>query len=145
MSKLLFTIGLPRSGKSTYLKNTDKRYSIVCADEIRLALYGQRYFAGGELFVSAIKEIMIKSLLSNGNDIIVDGTHTTQNSINKILSIDNEANGIFIPTHPDICKQRAIETEQLDLIPIIDKMVQNLKELPQSLKDKFNIKADWLK
>ena len=96
MGKLYFTIGLPRSGKTTKcnvwaqdyhteivghqlifneLNNSNPR-TIVCADEIRLAVYGQRWWTEGEELVHAIQRIMIVSLL-NRHDVIVDGTHTT--------------------------------------------------------------------
>ena len=44
-------IGLPRSGKSTYVKNflrKNLKCVVVSADQLRYLVYGQQFFAGGE-------------------------------------------------------------------------------------------------
>lgn len=137
--QLHFTIGLPRSGKTTYCKewaNQEKGRVVVNADSIRLALSGDRYNSLCEPQVHATKLVMIRSLLLYGYDVMVDGTHTTKRSIIELLNIDPmEHFGIdenvyphVVETHPDVCILRAKETGQDDLIPVIYKMVDNLHE-----------------
>jgi predicted kinase len=137
--RLHFTIGLPRSGKTTYCKqwaDQDKGRVVVNADSIRLALSGDRYNSLCEPQVHATKLVMVRSLLLYGYDVMVDGTHTTKRSILELLYIDPmERFGIdedvyphVLETHPDVCVQRARETGQNDLIPVIDRMVNNLNE-----------------
>jgi predicted kinase len=145
MSNLYFTIGLPRSGKSTFcnkwvtnsiniLDNNRFTYNaspyypaspprtIVCADSIRLALTGERWNLNIEDIVDVVKHTMIKSLLLRGMDVIVDGTHTTLHNIKKLFRIDNQAKYVFIDTSAEICRNRAIADNMSDLIPVIDRM-----------------------
>ena len=74
MKTLLLTIGLPRSGKSTWA--IEKGYPIVNRDSIRFAIGGSiRYFEEEER-VSEIEKIMVISLFKAGHDhVIIDATH----------------------------------------------------------------------
>lgn len=153
---LYYTIGLPRSGKSTlcdkwvsyemdinwnqfepYVREEilspnqqiENSRVIVCSDDIRMALHGCRFNSLAESMVGSIKEIMVRALLRRGFDVIVDGTHTTENSIKKILSLDKNAQYVYINTSAEKCKERARETDQEDLCPVIDRMEFNLEEL----------------
>ena len=161
MGKLYFLIGLPRSGKSTFAQKwlnqeidivdnslfitksknfmTHRIYTprtIVCADDIRLSL-GHRWNGHIEPFVNAIKLTMIKTLLYK-HDVLVDGTHTTTKSILELLNIDRDALPFVIYTNPQICKQRAKETNQEDLYSIIDRMYFQLLEMSQCEYIKIN-------
>ena len=161
MGKLYFLIGLPRSGKSTFAQKwlnqeidivdnslfitksknfmTHRIYTprtIVCADDIRLSL-GHRWNGHIEPFVNAIKLTMIKTLLYK-HDVLVDGTHTTTKSILELLNIDRDALPFVIYTNPQICKQRAKETNQEDLYSIIDRMYFQLLEISQCEYIKIN-------
>lgn len=128
--RLYFTSGMPRCGKSTYceewVKQAPKRV-IVCSDDIRLALHGHRYEPLAETIVFGIKHIMIRSLLSRGFDVIVDGTHSTEISIQRILEIDQNAICIMFDTSKEECIKRALATGQNDLIPAIERIYDNLE------------------
>lgn len=144
--KLSFLMGLPRSGKSSVAsqwikgemqftssrrsmrnKSIDQPRVIVCADDIRLAL-GHRWNSLTEGFVDATKHTMIRALLQN-HDVLVDGTHTTLTHIQRLFEIDSEVEFFFIDTPPDICKIRAEESGQTDLLPVIDRMAGQLMDL----------------
>lgn len=144
MNNLWFTVGLPRSGKSTICKewlsydssNIDNSWSanvgnhprvVVCADDIRLSM-GHRWNSYVEDFVQATKLIMIRTLLKK-HDVIVDGTHTTKNSIIQLLNINPNAKPILIRTPPSVCIERAKSTGQDDLESVIWRMVDNLENL----------------
>lgn len=129
---LYFTIGCARSGKSTYCDEWVKaapNRAIVCADNIRLALHGQRYQSLAEPMVHAIKDVMIRSLLARGIDVIIDGTHTTEQSIKAVLQADKNAVAIVFDTPANVCKERARATGQEDLYKVIDRMDSQLKKL----------------
>lgn len=131
-SKLYFTIGMPRCGKSTFCDRFVKENSnrvIVCSDDIRKALHGQRYEPLAETMVFAIKHVMIRAHLSRGATVIVDGTHSTDISIQRLLEIDECAVGIVFDTPKEVCIQRAIESKQMDLIPAINRIESNLLKL----------------
>lgn len=101
MPELLFTIGPPRSGKSTYCTNWAKEApnrAIVCADSIREAL-GFEFRQENETLIQGMKDTMIRALLNRGQDVIVDGTHSTSRSVQRMFAIDNNATPIWIPSY----------------------------------------------
>lgn len=153
---LYYTVGLPRSGKSTlcnqWINRTVKIENfefvplgiretnmgnprvVVCADDIRLSLHGQRYQEEAEEMVHSIKHVMVRAYLIRDFDVLVDGTHTSHNSVDKLHDIAIQLNAEFIPTPTNIltsvelCKERAKATNQEDLIPVIDRMNTQLME-----------------
>jgi len=156
--KLSFTIGLPRSGKSTFCeqwvqKRDDKTVKgtmeamasreyiiwnrnprvIVSGDSFRRALHGHSYINNAEGMVFASMDVAIKALLLSGHDVIVDETSTTKGTILRYLRIDINAEPIWIDTPAEVCKQRAIDTNKPYLLGPIDRMAAQLAEL----------KADW--
>ena len=146
MNKVTAVIGLPRSGKNTFCgkwaneKDPDGlRRFIVSGDWVRLAYYGKRYIGKLEKFVHPIYETMIEALLmQDGIHLMLNDTHTSKHSIEKILNIDINTQFIFIDTSPEICKRRAYETNQADLVEggVIDRMYDHLKTLASlSIKD----------
>lgn len=131
-SKLYYTVGMPRCGKSTFcdkFASEQPNRVIVCSDNIRKALSGQRYQPLAETMVFAIKHIMIRSHLERGATVIVDGTHSTEISIQRLLEIDNNAVAIIFDTPAEECIKRAINTNQEDLIPVIKRIEKNLLKL----------------
>jgi len=122
--------GLPRSGKSTQAKwiQQETGAPVVSKDAIRLALHGQRYLAEREGQVKEAYYLLLKALAFGGNKvIIIDECNVNQPSTIKILKEVLEGFEIdFIfhvcSTSPEVCKQRAIECNQRDLIPVIDSM-----------------------
>jgi hypothetical protein len=158
--RLHVLIGLPRSGKSTYANKwireiVPRPRAIVSGDDIRQALTGERYNSHSEIYVQAIKKTSIEAQLLRGHDVIVDGTHTTWNSLRVLLKIDPEAEFIFYPpeivdgfdtssdvfwAHVDECRARAISSGQSDLLPVISRMIDNLIHLINGFE--INIEAE---
>lgn len=143
--RLYFLIGLARSGKST-ISNRWAKHEIsfnndgviiynqpildfeprvtVNADQWRLAL-GHRYNSWAEPIIHGQVQIAVRALLKNHN-VLVDETNTNENSILKWLEEDIDAIPVFVNTTAEVCKQRAIATNQADLLPIIERMNINL-------------------
>lgn len=134
MSNLVVSVGSCRSGKTTFFKKWmletgEKPRVVVTTDNIRLALHGKRYNHHSEALVFSIKEIMIKTLLLEQYEVGICGTHTTETSIRRILEIDPNAKFIVFDPPIEVLKQRAIDTNQADLLPVIDRHHKQLKHL----------------
>lgn len=132
IGKLYFCVGCQRSGKSTYCSkwaSEKPNRVIVCSDDIRLALHGQRYEPLAETMVFAIKHIMIRAHLSRGFDVIVDGTHSSNVSIKRILEIDRNATAIMFDTPQEECLRRAKATGHLDLAGPIARIGRQIDEI----------------
>lgn len=123
---LIAFVGLPRSGKSTIASKLAKELGcpIVCKDSIRLALHGKRYEAKAEDHVRAIAKTMIRSLFLRGHEVVIaDETHFSKLARQHLKDDDlYEVQWYPVMTSPEICKERAIATNQPDLIPVIDEM-----------------------
>lgn len=135
MPELHATIGLPRSGKSTFCNEwvtKGPKRVIVCSDDIRKSLHGRRYELLAETMVFAIKHIMTRSLLNRGFSVIVDGTHSSEISIQRLLEIDKDTNFHYIDTDKTTCIQRAIKDNQDDLIPAIERINGNIEKMKLS-------------
>lgn len=150
--KLYFTIGLPRSGKSTYcdlwvrespviITNTwggprgkvSRPRVMVAGDDFRFALHANNYIPDSEPMVFAMMDIAIRAHIHRGIDVIVDETATTEGTIKRYLRIDPEATPVWVNTPVDVCKQRAIETNRSYLIPPIERLAAQFEKL----------KAEW--
>ncbi len=105
--RLVYMIGLPRSGKSTFVNKwvqTMPGRTIVNGDSIRLALHGEGFIKEREKEVYDIGLVMVKSLLLNGLDVLVDETNTTPDE-RKVWQ-DMGGVGIFVDTPLDKCIDR---------------------------------------
>jgi predicted kinase len=118
-------VGLPRSGKSTIVKQLSKELCapVVRRDDIRLALHGRRYESLAEEFIKAISDVMLRSLILSGHKtIIVDETNYSRAARERLKGPDRNVVFYEVPTPPEVCKERAIATGQHDLLDVIDDM-----------------------
>lgn len=122
---LLAMYGLPRSGKTTLCKQLSKELQapVVNRDTIRLALHGHAYLGKAEPFVKAISNVMIEALFLYGAPIVIcDETCYSRAARNALKSPLYDIRFYEVPTPPEVCKERAIATDQAYLLPVIDEM-----------------------
>lgn len=123
------SIGLPRSGKSTFCrdwKKWDYNRVVLSGDDFRYAITNQRFELCAELHVRANLMAAVRALHRAGYHVFVDETNTSIAHIKEILDIDHNANFYIFYTDKQTCKNRAIDCNQQDLIPSIDRMYENL-------------------
>lgn len=112
-------MGLPRSGKTTFSRNF--RYPIVCPDSIRLAHHGHRYIQSAEPFIWTVAPLMLKSLFLTGyRRVVVDATNMTPRTRSAWVDPLWDYLFIHIKTDAETCKERAIASDQENLIQVID-------------------------
>jgi len=131
---LICTVGLPRSGKSTWAKTYAKSLGapIVNRDSIRLVLHGQRYIQEAEDMVLAIAKLMVKSLfLAGHSSVILDETNVSRKRRDSWRSDLWDMEFVTFDADAETCKKRAIETNQLDLIPVIDFMASQFEPVAE--------------
>lgn len=123
---LLMTIGLPRSGKSTWARQ--QAVPIVCPDAIRLALHGQPYIKTAEPLVWATAKLMVASLFEAGHEtVILDATNTIARYRDEWLDDRWECRYVLFGTHKDECIRRAIASDQEYLLPVIHRMAEGFE------------------
>jgi predicted kinase len=121
MNELILTVGLPRSGKSTWARQ--QNLPMVNPDSIRLALYGQAFIIDAEDMVWTIAKYMVKSLFLAGHEtVILDATNTTEKRRDFWVSEKWLCKYKLFDTNEEECIKRARESNQLALIPVIQNM-----------------------
>ena len=124
------TVGLPRSGKSTWA--LQQEYPVVNPDSIRLALHGQPFISLAEPFVWAIAKVMVRALFITGhNTVILDATNTTNARREEWVSKSWEQKFVVFDTPIYECINRAKESDKEYLIPVIEKMSMEM-EIPEN-------------
>lgn len=130
MNTLILTVGLPRSGKTTWA--LQQKVPTVCPDAIRLAMHGRRFWGPAEKSVWAQAWTMVASLFLAGHQIvIVDATHMTQKRRDFWESPSmgdhqdwptwNVALHV-IGTPAETCIARARAAGDQEIIPVIERM-----------------------
>ena len=118
---LVLTVGLPRSGKSTWSRK--QNCPIVNPDSIRLALYGGTFKEEAEPMVWSMALYMVRALFYAGHSkIILDATNITKE---RRVFWENEFWDVeyhYLNTPKDICIERARREGNETLVPIIEKM-----------------------
>ncbi len=133
MKKLILTVGLPRSGKTTWARQ--QGHPIVNPDSIRLALHGQRFYAPAELLVWATARLMVDALFRAGHEtVIVDATHVAEKRRAqwKEWFPNHEVELHVVPTDPTTCLARAQQENDAEIAPVILRMA-----------DEWDLAVDW--
>ena len=119
MSTLHLMIGIPGSGKSTYvnklLKTTEgKNLKLVSTDKVR---QDNPNLPESEVFPTVYKTM--GEYLNNGVDVIFDATNITPKVRSRLINnlkqyvLDFDICGYFFPTYSKICMNRVIERNKL--------------------------------
>jgi predicted kinase len=120
-NKLIMLIGFPRSGKTTWARK--QGLPIVNPDSIRLAIHGHRFIELSEGLVWAIAKIMVYALfLAGHNKVILDACNVSEKRRSAWFSNNWDIEYQWINTNKKTCIERAQKENDLEIIPIIEKM-----------------------
>lgn len=120
------TIGVPGSGKSTYLKKI-KNFKVISRDAVRFAILDKyntdEYFSHEvEVWAEFVKEI--KDALDAGEDVVADATHLSKGSRRKLLNAvmpkhgENKlVIGIYFDVPLDVCLERNAQRTGRAFVP----------------------------
>jgi predicted kinase len=126
--KLIVTVGIPRSGKSTWSRESG--FPIVNPDSIRLALHGKTFLPERENEVWHIARMMVSSLFLAGHRVVVlDATNITRLRRNEWVSPNWQTNYKVFTTDKSTCIERAIDGNREDLVPVIERMASQFDPL----------------
>lgn len=129
--ELVAMVGLPRSGKSTYVDDMLSNFDIICADDIRLAM-GTQFEPKLEPFVWAIHDTMLRAMMIRKRNIVLDETNTSIKRIDKYYSFCKEYKYnlklLYINTPINVCLTRNIGEGSVPE-EVIYRMDEQLQEL----------------
>lgn len=140
MNTLLITVGLPRSGKSTWSRKTG--HPVVNPDSIRLALHGQAFYGPAEAFVWATAHLMVQALFGAGHEtVVLDATNISKRRRDEWRSKDWVCEYVEFATSHIVCIERAYATGKPELVPIIERMNASI-EWPDLLQKGMRLTFD---
>jgi predicted kinase len=140
MAQMILMCGLPRSGKTTWAKDNRKSWVddsrpdkfIISADALRQIVYNQRYWQDGETLMWSIHDIILKVALFQGIDIIIDECNISKKRRSPLIKIAKnygyEVYCVYLTTSWVDCIDRANKDNDLEIIPIIERMSNNFEE-----------------
>jgi len=129
MEKLILTVGLPKSGKSTWAKEYSGEHNVpmVNPDSIRYALHGEKYIQSYEDEVWHIAKVMTDALFLAGHkEIIIDATNINDQARSIWESGDREIEYKNFEVSKEECIERAEEEGDYEIIPIISSMARRI-------------------
>lgn len=128
---LVVMVGLPYSGKSTTARRFFRPFAaIVSPDAIRVALTGTRFFAPIEPLVWAIAKLMIRVLFLTGYDTVcIDICAGTRKRRAEWMSREWETKFFLVETSAGVCIQRAKDSGDEVIVPVIEKMAMEWEPL----------------
>lgn len=118
---LIATVGLPRSGKTTWAQQIG--YPVVNPDAIRLALHGQRFAQAAEPWVWLLARTMVRALFLAGHRyVVLDATNATEKRREEWRDPEWTLRFKVFDTPAEVCIQRAQDGDRADLVPVIERM-----------------------
>jgi predicted kinase len=91
MKKVIMSRGLPSSGKTTWAKemvtNNPNTYKRINNDDLRKMLDNNHYSKDTEKFIKKAVDALVLLALEEGKHVILDNTHLTDKSINRIKEL----------------------------------------------------------
>jgi len=138
---MIIMVGLPLSGKSTLAEKMAQgisqgrgpSYTIVCPDDVRMALYNQEFWGPADPMVWGIVDVMARSLLLRGQRIIVDATNVTRWERAKWTRLakdfDIEYTFSNVQTSVEECVERARLDGREEMIPVIERLYSKFQNI----------------
>jgi predicted kinase len=125
---LVCTVGLPRSGKTTWARR--QGLPIVSPDSIRLALHGKRFVAVAEPWVWAMARTMVRALFLVGHDtVILDATNTTRKRRDEWQTDEWQTRFSVVDATKEVCIERANREGDDEIIAVIHRMASQFEPL----------------
>jgi predicted kinase len=145
MKNLTIIVGIPCSGKTTWVNKNKGTKFVLSADLVRKHLHGKSFYEEAEQMVWTLRRYIFLHALEQGIDIIVDETSITAKKRAEILKFANiygyTCDCVFIRCDKKICETRCVKIKTLETlakIPIINRMARQL-EAPSSKEGFINI------
>ncbi|MCK5020681.1 MAG: ATP-binding protein [Candidatus Peribacteraceae bacterium] len=121
--KIIFMIGLPGSGKTTYVnKYLNQGFQIICPDDVRASL-GSPHNPRHEPVVMQVCDVMARAHLERGVNVIVDATNLSWKLLAKYVNTSKheynyETMAVVLNVSEKVCRERRADRLKDDVYHI---------------------------
>lgn len=117
--KFTLLVGLPRSGKSTWIKEHCGNAIVVSNDWIREEILGTHYSETANAIIWTIADATLRIVLGQGKDAIYDGVNLTKATRKFYIDLARKYNAkvkiVVMNTPVEVCMKRNTEKEKLPM------------------------------
>ncbi|MEO8240112.1 MAG: AAA family ATPase [Flavobacterium sp.] len=139
---LTILIGCPASGKSTYAEwkvRTESKTMRISRDEIRFSQFQEAMDPASETMISKMILTQVKTLLSNGWNVILDNCNVKLDYIKQPISDFSEMANIDFKLFDLPLEELLIRNEKRER-KVPKKVIENMFHQLQKTKEKFDFK-----
>jgi len=152
MKDIILMIGIPGSGKSSYIDNNLLDYQLISTDDIKETIGGEFYttwtfFNSNNKYreisaIDAVSKTNCESLMKRNRSIVIDDLVITENKIIKWTELADKyqynKTAIIINKDLNLCIQRR-PSFPINIIKELYEQFRNLLKNKELLKKKYNI------
>lgn len=117
---LTIMVGLPRSGKDTWIEKNKGDTIVVSNDWIRENILGTHYCPASNAIVWTLTDAVLRVVLSQGKDVILNGVNHTKTVrafyIKLAKEYDAKIKIVYMDVLPAVCIRRNFENKLPDAV-----------------------------
>ena len=145
MTKVILSIGVPASGKTTALKAfaDQNGYAYISSDGIRVELTGDITDQSRNKDVWAEAYRRTKDFLERGENVVFDATFSNPDQRREFIDFvrnngADKVQGIFLDVSLETAQERNRSRERVVPDYVLERMHQSIKDSPPRIEDGFD-------
>ena len=127
-AELTILVGLPASGKSSFLEDCTSKMVVVCPDNIRKEVFGVEFNKDVEGMVWFLTRSMIKMLLLQDKTVILDATNISVSRRKEWIDLGHECNAQVSAIHFDTPYETCVERNKARSRVVPDNVMERMRD-----------------
>ena len=132
MKKLILTVGLPASGKTTWakqlLKDHPNTYKRVNRDSLRLMLDDTQFNPKRERFITKVQRQLILSALDEGYHVVVDDTNLNPKTVRSLTELVKGRAKVEFKSFKDVSLETCLERDMKRTNSVGEKVIRKFHD-----------------